>query len=114
MVVLGKHAIINVREIWNFNITIRSKEMLDLALKIAHALNLNVLSSKTHNFAPYGCTVILLLSESHLSIHTYPEHSALSLDLYCCRLNVNFDTMVNIINEFFENRCTIEQQIIDR
>lgn len=32
-----------------------------------------------------GVTALLLLSESHLAIHTFPEVSAVTIDLYCCR-----------------------------
>lgn len=32
-----------------------------------------------------GVTALLLLSESHLAVHTFPEVGAATLDLYCCR-----------------------------
>lgn len=34
---------------------------------------------------PGGITGFVMLSESHLACHTYPEHGALALNLYCCR-----------------------------
>jgi S-adenosylmethionine decarboxylase len=35
--------------------------------------------------APGGVTGFVLLSESHLSVHTFPEHGFAAIDLYCCR-----------------------------
>lgn len=35
-------------------------------------------------FEPNGVTILLLLSESHFSIHTYPEHQFASIDCYTC------------------------------
>lgn len=32
-----------------------------------------------------GITAMVLLTESHLAIHTFPEHRALTLNLYCCK-----------------------------
>ena len=32
-----------------------------------------------------GVTGLLLLTESHLACHTYPEHAFAAFDLYCCR-----------------------------
>ena len=34
---------------------------------------------------PGGVTGLLLLSESHLACHTYPEHGLATFNLYCCR-----------------------------
>jgi S-adenosylmethionine decarboxylase len=34
---------------------------------------------------PGGITGLLLLAESHLAVHTYPEHGTLTLNLFCCR-----------------------------
>jgi S-adenosylmethionine decarboxylase len=34
--------------------------------------------------APGGITGMLLLAESHLTLHTFPEHASLCLNLFCC------------------------------
>jgi S-adenosylmethionine decarboxylase len=34
--------------------------------------------------APAGITGMLLLAESHLTVHTFPEHRSLCLNLFCC------------------------------
>lgn len=39
-----------------------------------------------HQFpAPGGLTGVLLLRESHLTCHTYPEVQTITLNLYCCQ-----------------------------
>ena len=39
-----------------------------------------------HTFpSPGGVTGMLMLSESHLTVHTFPESSYAALNLYCCR-----------------------------
>lgn len=43
-----------------------------------------VLDSSSWVFAPNGLTMVFLLSESHASIHTYPEHGACFVDLFTC------------------------------
>lgn len=39
-----------------------------------------------HQFpAPGGITGFVMLTESHLACHTYPEHGIITINLYCCR-----------------------------
>jgi S-adenosylmethionine decarboxylase len=45
-----------------------------------------ILGSSGHVFPPHGYTLLCLLSESHASLHTYPEHNACFLDLFTCGL----------------------------
>lgn len=37
-----------------------------------------------------GVTAMVLLTESHLAIHTFPEHAALTVNLYCCKARPAF------------------------
>lgn len=37
-----------------------------------------------HRFAPIGETIVYILSSSHFSLHTFPEHNYISLDIYSC------------------------------
>jgi S-adenosylmethionine decarboxylase len=44
-----------------------------------------ILEKTVHYFEPKGFTLIILLAESHVSIHTYPEYHSLYFGLYSCR-----------------------------
>lgn len=44
----------------------------------------SILDKTAHVFAPNGLTIVYLLSESHASLHTYPEHGACFVDLFTC------------------------------
>ncbi|NIJ12755.1 S-adenosylmethionine decarboxylase [Saccharomonospora amisosensis] len=37
-----------------------------------------------HRFEPQGVTVLAMLSESHASVHTYPEIGAMFVDVFTC------------------------------
>ncbi len=42
-------------------------------------------AAQWHQFpAPGGVTGLQMLSESHLTVHTFPEHASLCLNLFCC------------------------------
>jgi len=45
-----------------------------------------------HRFpAPGGLTGVVVLAESHLACHTFPEFGAICLNVFCCRARADFD-----------------------
>ena len=52
--------------------------------QIADECALTVVSRAFHQFEPVGVTGVLVLSESHFSVHTYPENDSVYLDIFCC------------------------------
>jgi S-adenosylmethionine decarboxylase len=50
----------------------------------AEASGATILKTSEYVFSPDGLTMVILLSESHASIHTYPEHGACFVDLFTC------------------------------
>jgi S-adenosylmethionine decarboxylase len=54
--------------------------------RMVHELALRpVGAGQWHVFPPpAGITGMLLLAESHLTVHTFPEHRSLCLNLFCC------------------------------
>ena len=43
-----------------------------------------ILDSFFHHFQPQGVTGVVLIAESHLTIHTWPEHGYAAVDLFSC------------------------------
>ena len=80
---LGKHV---VAEFLGCN-TALLEEVSFLKKHAARACELagaTVLSIHGHKFQPQGATAIVLLAESHLSIHTWPEYGYAAVDVYTC------------------------------
>jgi S-adenosylmethionine decarboxylase len=57
------------------------KRLLDDA---AYCAKMTVLNITSYKFYPQGVTAIALLSESHMSIHTWPETGKAAVDVYTC------------------------------
>lgn len=57
--------------------------------------------SAWHRFPePGGVTGLCLLGESHLAVHTFPEHGSLCLNLFCCRPRPDWDFVGYLSKEF--------------
>lgn len=50
----------------------------------ARRVGATIVQSVFHNFCPYGVSGVVVVSESHLAIHTWPEHGAACVDLFTC------------------------------
>ncbi len=59
--------------------------------------NFTVVNNVNHKFSPFGETIVFVLSESHFSIHTYPEHNYLSIDLYICNEEIDMKEVLSKI-----------------
>lgn len=53
-------------------------------LAAAKAAQCEVLGSLHHKFEPQGASVVVLVAESHLSIHTWPENGYAAVDILTC------------------------------
>ncbi len=68
----------------------------------ALASGVTILSSAKHHFEPEGMRHILLLAESHVSIHTYPDLEACFVDFFTCGTQFKLDKFDQILSAFLE------------
>ncbi|MBI3962046.1 MAG: adenosylmethionine decarboxylase [Deinococcus sp.] len=79
-------------------------EKLQEALRsIAAALNLTVRDTFAHFFNP-GISAVLILAESHLSCHTWPEHEYAHLDIVTCSPAVKRKNLIQSLTREFQPR----------
>ncbi len=83
MVALGEHYILELLtsepELLN-----DEKHIYDTLVSAAKAADVMIINVTTHQFSPHGVTGYLLLAESHISIHTWPEHGYAAVDVFTC------------------------------
>jgi len=53
-------------------------------LQAARAANTTILGSSFHKFSPQGVSGVIVIAESHLSIHTWPELGYAAVDVFTC------------------------------
>jgi S-adenosylmethionine decarboxylase proenzyme len=104
---VGTHLIVNLYDIRDDDLLCylwKGRQVLD---KIVLELNLNVVNEAGHQFQPFGYTYAYVLSESHMTIHTYPEHQSCYIDIFCCNPGFNSSAAITALKEMFNtNKAT--------
>ncbi|MFD3260644.1 adenosylmethionine decarboxylase [Paenibacillus lentus] len=96
----GRHVAVDT---WGVDFEVlNNAELLQAHLvEAAESCGATVLSVQSKQFEPQGATVLVLLSESHLSIHTYPERGFAAIDCYTCGETVDpqlaIDYLVSVL-----------------
>ena len=78
----GRHLLVEVWEGENLTDPLHIEKTLCMA---AEASGATILHSHMHHFSPFdGVSGVVLLAESHISIHTWPERSYAAIDIFMC------------------------------
>jgi S-adenosylmethionine decarboxylase len=85
---LGKHL---VCELSGCHPTLLSdiNRIAAMMIAAAKAANATIMESAFHRFEPQGVSGTVILAESHLSIHTWPEKGYAAMDFYTCGDHTN-------------------------
>lgn len=79
---LGQHIIVDIFE--SSNLT-GQKNIEDMMIACANAANATILKTHLHPFElNEGVSGMIILAESHISIHTWPEYNFAAMDIFMC------------------------------
>ena len=68
------------------------------------AMGATLIDLRLHEFDSGGYTAFALLSESHLAIHTWPEHAYVAIDTFTCGVHVRPAAGIEVLKAFFAPR----------
>jgi S-adenosylmethionine decarboxylase len=90
--------------------------LMELLDKLVAEFGLCKLGQVYHRFPQGGYTAVLCLSESHISLHTWPEYGRVNLDIYLSNYQRVNDATCQAIYErlqhFFNGAVLAEQSIV--
>ena len=80
---MGKHLLLEVYDV-HFDLINDVDTLKEVMIRGIERAKMTILNVFSHCFVPQGCTVVIALSESHVSCHTWPENGCLAIDVYTC------------------------------
>jgi len=60
-----------------------------------------IVESAFHRFQPHGISGVVVVAESHLAIHTWPEHGYAAVDFFTCGPGIDFWQAHNFLKQAF-------------
>ncbi|GGB62570.1 adenosylmethionine decarboxylase [Virgibacillus dakarensis] len=104
---LGHHI---VSDLWGCNVRkLINKTYLENELvSAAEKSGATVCGVFFHEFSPQGISGVVILAESHLSVHSFPEHGYASIDIYTCGRHVQPELAIQYLYSSLEakyNNC---------
>ncbi|AEI14840.1 MULTISPECIES: adenosylmethionine decarboxylase [Flexistipes] len=111
MQALGKHILV---EFYGCNPEkLKDTKMLQTEFENAADMSgATVVDSTFHTFSPYGVSGVVVIAESHLTIHTWPEYGYAAVDLFTCGDTVDPWKAFSYLKSVLEsnNTSTIEMK----
>lgn len=58
-----------------------------------------IVNDTFHTFSPHGVSGVVVIAESHVTIHTWPEHSYAAVDIFSCGISLNHTLIAEILKD---------------
>ena len=103
---LGRHLLVELydcdKEALN-DLGFLRKAMVDAAIECGAV----VLGDSFHRFSPQGVSGVVIIAESHLSIHTWPEYGYAAVDVFTCGTSVQPEKAAEVLIEKLGTETTL-------
>lgn len=80
---LGTHLLVELRGC-NSKLLNDPKKIEEFLVSAARESKATIVETHVHQFSPFGVSGVVVIAESHLSIHTWPEYGYAAVDIFTC------------------------------
>jgi len=95
---LGKHLLLELNDC-DKSILNDIDSLREILLSAADECGATVLGNSFHHFQPQGVSGVVIIAESHISIHTWPEYGFAAADIFTCGTTVKPEKAADVIVE---------------
>jgi len=77
-------------------------KLIDILEGFCNNLKLNIVQKLNHQFTPYGKSIVFVLEESHIAVHSWPEKGYIHVDVVTCtKKELESSKLVSEFNKIF-------------
>lgn len=98
---LGTHLLIELKDC-NPEILKDLENVQTILVDAAKKANATIININFHEFSPFGISGVVVIAESHLTIHTWPEYGFAAVDVFTCGDIIKPEIAAQYIVEAFE------------
>ena len=78
-----------------------------ILLKAAKESGATIISSSFHKFEPQGVSGVVVIAESHFTVHAWPEHDYAAVDIFTCGDNIDLEVAINSMKDSFQSENVV-------
>ena len=83
MAALGKHLLLELKDC-DTDLLNDMEYLRKVLAEVAMQIGATVIKDSFYQFSPQGISGVIIIAESHVSIHTWPEHNYAAVDVFTC------------------------------
>ncbi len=100
---LGTHLLVELKDC-NHEILKDLTAVSEAMVSAAKQAKATIVDVSFHEFSPFGISGMVVIAESHLSIHTWPEYGYAAVDIFTCGDVIKPEIAVQYLIEQFESK----------
>ena len=100
---LGTHVLVELRDC-DANALDDLQNVESTLIDTAKRIGATIVGHAFHQFSPQGVTGVVIIAESHICIHTWPEHGYAAVDIFTCGDTSRLEEAAQSIADAFGSR----------
>ncbi|PKN80785.1 MAG: S-adenosylmethionine decarboxylase proenzyme [Candidatus Cloacimonetes bacterium HGW-Cloacimonetes-1] len=84
-----------------------AKSMVDACI----AAKATVVTHTFHSFSPYGVSGVVVIAESHVAIHTWPEYGYAAVDIFTCGETIEPWKLFNFLQDALKSKHSSKMEM---
>ena len=110
--ILGHHLLLEL-----YDCSVESIDCIDSVRKLLHSAankaRATIVETTLHKFSPQGVSGVVIIAESHIAIHTWPEHRYVAIDCFSCGEKALLDRLETYLRVAFQAKAS-QAQVLAR